>query len=284
LRASPAGADAGLNRRDRKRIREDEMRHLFGVMGAAALAATVGAVALAGQDIFRPGGPEPVGIACTYNISSGPLVACISAEGNVLTLKTPVAGPNAIYPPGYEGYCLTSFGGGAYDLGAFGQGGWATAALLAGGNGQKTVTIGRNTLDGRFRLEQKFTMDSKELDLTITNKIINIGTAPAVSVNFYRSVVVAPGGDTNDEFTNVSLNGMFSRDNGSNAGINAQAVSGVTSTLNSYTNPAPTCSQFNMPPPPYSFNTPGGAVSFLTNIGNLSAGKSKTQMVAYRLE
>jgi hypothetical protein len=114
---------------------------------------------------------------------------CISSHGNLVQFTSPTE--HIRVGTIGEGYAVCSNNGAVvhgYDA-AFTEGPWLGDPTIDQPNGPNTfpLTITRTTIDGVFSVKQKFAMDAKEKDVTITMTLKNISaaTVPTVEVSRY---------------------------------------------------------------------------------------------------
>lgn len=129
------------------------------------------------------------------------LTYCVSSHGNVARLESPQGFEHVNIAFRHEGYVLcngtTILAKDTMDGGEFG---WGPAFILAGPSGSG-VTIRRTTTNGFWQLDQKFSRDNKENDVTILMTLKNLGPF-AGDVRLARVVDFdvdnTPGGDVHD--------------------------------------------------------------------------------------
>jgi hypothetical protein len=150
-----------------------------------AVATLLAAAAAPGQEVVTRDlgeGANPESSVCNYSFTASNIKWCLNANGNLVSLQSPgtVEHIRVGAAPGYavEGYVLCVSGDlRAYDL-AVGSRGFGPPTVIAA---QTTtgITIRRKTLDGTFQLDQKWSRDNTERDLTVQMTLKNLG--PAVS-------------------------------------------------------------------------------------------------------
>jgi hypothetical protein len=123
--------------------------------------------------------PVPDSIGCSYSFTSSSLKWCVNEDGNLQQFESPAGANHLSTGSAVEGYYLCidgQFGDtlvfadtAAQDLFTMGP-----PQLLAGPTAS-SVTIRRSTLNGRWQLDQKWTRDSAERDLTLTMTLENLG-------------------------------------------------------------------------------------------------------------
>jgi hypothetical protein len=142
----------------------------------------------------RPAADQQATIADTDSISlfschslGGAQKVCFSEHGNVSQFTSP-AGFEHIRR-GYvgEGYALCNSSGiNGWDAGNDEAGFGASTVSQPNGTNTLPLTITRNTTDGFFQLEQKFSRDTAEKDVTITMKLINVSRSSIDGVQLVR--------------------------------------------------------------------------------------------------
>ena len=115
--------------------------------------------------------------ACFATLASGAganaFVVCVSDHGNIVQWTTPAGVEHSIKN---DGYVLCSQGmAHGWDAGISTEDGFGPA-VIDQPNGANTLplSITRTTDDGVFRLEQRFTRDAAEKDLTIEMRVSNL--------------------------------------------------------------------------------------------------------------
>ena len=173
---------------------------------ATAVATLLAAAAAQGQEVVTKDlgeGANPESSVCNYSFSASNIKWCLNANGNLVSLQSPgtiehiryatLAGPMAA-----EGYILCVNGGlKAHDNAYFPGNGWGPPTVIVAKTATG-ITIRRKTLDGKFQLDQKWSRDNNERDLTLQMTLKNLG--PAANVELGRVV------DFNVDY---SLDGLF---------------------------------------------------------------------------
>ena len=129
-------------------------------------------------------GANPETMACTYQFTASNIKWCLSANGNLVSLQSPGTVEHIRYGGGaQEGYVLC-FNGTlrAYDTAALSAGFGPPTVIVA--KSASGITIRRKTLDGYFQLDQKWSRDNTERDLTVQMTLKNLG--PAGNVVLWR--------------------------------------------------------------------------------------------------
>jgi hypothetical protein len=236
-----------------------------------------------------PSGGDEASTACTWTFTAGGgdklLRYCVSSHGNVMQFETPAGIEHIRTGTFIEGYavCSTSFGVHGWDQGDV-ESAWG--ALAFSGLSASGVTVTRTTLDGRLRLEMKFTRDTKEMETTIAVTVTNLTAATIAGVQYSRYADFDRSGAWDRTGTSVWESG---------------AGNGVGTTLNGITFDVPsttgietfnnldrsndgvgssnTCATGTQVATPAA----GDNTARVTyNIGNLAAGKKKVVTFVYR--
>ena len=169
---------------------------------ATAVATLLAAAAAQGQEVVTRDlgeGANPESEACKYNFTASNIKWCLNANGNLVSLKSPGTIEHIRYGSGQarEGYILCVAGAlKAYDNAYFSAGFGPPTVIVA-----KTatgITIRRNTLDGKFQLDQKWSHDNTERDLTLQMTLKNLGAAANVEL-----------GRVTDFNVDIGLDGLF---------------------------------------------------------------------------
>ena len=155
---------------------------------ATAVATLLAAAAAAqAQDVIRADlgeGANPESSVCTYPFTASNIKWCLNANGNLVSLQSPGTIEHIrYYGQAVEGYILCVNGAlKAYDTAAFGAGFGPPTVIAA--KTASGITIRRKTLDGLFQLDQKWSRDNTERDLTLQMTLKNLG--PAANVELGR--------------------------------------------------------------------------------------------------
>lgn len=148
-----------------------------------AVATLLAAAAAQAQDVVQKDlgeGANPESSACTYAFTASNIKWCLNANGNLVSLQSPGVIEHIRFGGGaaVEGYILCVNGAlRAYDNAAVGAGFGPPTVIAA--KTETGITIRRKTLDGLFQLDQKWSRDNTERDLTVQMTLKNLG--PAVS-------------------------------------------------------------------------------------------------------
>ncbi len=242
------------------------------VVAAWGVAARAAGPATAGST----GAIEPQTSTCSYPFGAGNLVWCVSSNANLTKLVSPAG--NQILPSSIasnEGYVLCSPTGSYYSLGAaeFGFGGATLVSLTS-----SAITISRTTTDGQFTLLQKISRDTNERDITIQMKLTNNGSAKA-GVKLARFAEVGVDNDGGDDRYDASVDSLWAREAHA---FSASPRLGIAHSIWIGDLALSDCSPRLVPPVPGG----PGRVYFSNrfDIGNMSAGQSKTMYLAYRAQ
>ena len=141
---------------------------------------------------------------CFASIASGSgataLTVCLSDHGNIVQWTTPAGVEHSIKN---DGYVLCSLGAAApvvhgWDAGISTEDGFGPP-IIDQPNGANTLplVIARTTDDGVFRLEQRFTRDASEKDLTIAMTVTNLGRTTRNRVQLGRYFGMSPNRQNN---------------------------------------------------------------------------------------
>jgi hypothetical protein len=170
---------------------------------ATAVATLLAAAAAAqAQDVVRADlgeGANPESSVCTYPFTASNIKWCLNANGNLVSLQSPGTIEHMrIGTPAIEGYILCVSGAvKAYDTAYLPGSGWGPPAVIAAKTATG-ITIRRKTLDGLFQLDQKWSRDNTERDLTLQMTLKNLGPAAVVEL-----------GRVADFNVDIGLDGLF---------------------------------------------------------------------------
>ena len=157
-----------------------------------------------GLAVIMAAGTVTASGACFASIASGAgataLTVCLSDHGNIVQWTTPAGVEHSIKN---DGYVLCSLGVGApvvhgWDAGISTEDGFGPP-IIDQPNGANTLplVITRTTDDGVFRLEQRFTRDASEKDLTIAMTVTNLGRTTRNRVQLGRYFGMSPNHQNN---------------------------------------------------------------------------------------
>jgi len=156
---------------------------------ATAVATLLAAAAAQGQEVVTKDlgeGANPESTACTYSFTASNIKWCLNANGNLVSLQSPGTIEHIRWGSGdaLEGYILC-FNDAlrAYDN-AFYSAGFGPPTVIAAKTATG-ITIRRKTLDGAFQLDQKWSRDNTERDLTLQMTLKNL-SGPAANVELGR--------------------------------------------------------------------------------------------------
>ena len=167
-----------------------------------AVAMLLAAAAAHAQDVVQRDlgeGANPESTACSYTFTASNIKWCLNANGNLVSLQSPGSVEHIRFGAGaIEGYILCVSGViKGYDTAYSGAGfGPATVIVAKTATG---ITIRRKTLDGKFQLDQKWSRDNTERDLTVQMTLKNLGAAAS-------NVVLWRVADINVDY---SIDGQF---------------------------------------------------------------------------
>jgi hypothetical protein len=133
---------------------------------------------------------EPVVLSagCTYEFGTGDFKWCLSSTGNLQRLTSPAGAEHLAVGIVVEGYaiCVGDEDRADYhDRGGLPGLGFGPPSVLAGPT-SRGITISRTTLDGHFRLDQKWFADPAERDLTVEMTLHNLGAGGFESIFLTR--------------------------------------------------------------------------------------------------
>ena len=167
-----------------------------------AVATLLAAAAAPGQEVVTRDlgeGANPESEACKYNFTASNIKWCLSENGNLVSLQSPGTVEHIRYGSGQarEGYILCVAGAlKAYDNAYF-SAGFGPPTVIAAPTATG-ITIRRKTLDGLFQLDQKWSRDNTERDLTLQMTLKNLGAAANVEL-----------GRVTDFNVDIGLDGLF---------------------------------------------------------------------------
>jgi hypothetical protein len=234
---------------------------------------------------FAPGpGVVPQATSCAYAFSTGAGATafnwCLTVNGNLTKFETP-AGENHSAPEEFlgEGYGVCSASGAhGVDWGNWEPVPFGPPVVVAGCTSGKSCTIQRDTTDGAFRLLQKFTQNTKELELNIDHTLTNIGAVTRTSVVLTRVMHFYVKGDADDR-GDTSRRSAWLRDE--------DAIASTASTLKESASTfiidgfMPDCNAApNALPTPTDPGDLGNVITY--NLGTLAPGKKKIVRVQIR--
>jgi hypothetical protein len=180
--------------------------------------------------------------ACFANLASGSgataLTVCLSDHGNIVKWITPAGVEHSTKN---DGYVLCSLGAAGpvvhgWDAGFIEDG--FGPSIIDQPNGVNTLplVITRTTDDGVFRLDQSFTRDATEKDLTITMTVTNLGRTTRNRVQLGRYFGMSPNKQNNSpNNASVTTDSVFLWDDPHQSFVDApHLVYGVMLTALSY--------------------------------------------------
>jgi hypothetical protein len=149
------------------------------------------------------------------------------------------------------------------------------------------VTIRLVSLDGIFQLDQKWTRDTTERDLTLQMTLQNIGAAAIGPVRLMRVVDIDPNSNPGSNFDKSRYAVWF-------RSTDAVSVIGLTLSPSPQVSVAAQTTVSTTPPPcaPTPLATPGGgAISSTTAVavvaydfGTMNAGQKKIVKIGYQVQ
>ncbi len=268
------------------------------------------AAALALGLAFVVAGEVTASSACFATLASGAgataLTVCLSDHGNIVKWTSPAGVEHSTKN---DGYVLCSLGAGApvvhgWDAGFIEDG--FGPSIIDQPNGANTLplVITRTTDDGVFQLEQRFTRDATEKDLTIAMTVTNVGRTTRNRVQLGRYFGMSPNHQTNSpNNASVTSDSVFLWDDPHQSFVDPpnHLVYGVMLTALSYNilhrpvvedhdawNPydddgpmrAKSCSPIDFGGPKIDLLDLRGRITY--DIGTLAAGKGKLVRYLYR--
>jgi hypothetical protein len=232
----------------------------------------------------------------TYTLSNtANFLVAVSESGNLSRLRTPAGQEHIFVGTPAEGYAVCQVGATYADFGGStgASVGWGAPICIAGacaGSGS-SVTVRRISTDGRWQLDQKWTRDATERDVTVQMTLLNRTALaqPGVQILRYADLDISntPSGD----FWEKTATGVTAVDNTRNAAVTLAAltVPKYFSATSVSTNccPPPTC----VPPAPLAtFPAPGGVEAngdfsawAFYNIGNIAPGGKAVVKFSYQV-
>lgn len=241
--------------------------------------------------------PQPTSAAggCTYEFSTGSFKWCLSSTGNLQRWLRVLAG---IGDPGseaidvglaVEGYAICVDNKALYhDRGEGAAARGFGPPVVVAGPTARGITIRRTTVDGAFRLDQVWSSDGLERDLTVQMRLVNLGPTPtSTKLRLVRIVDVDADGTSSDVFDRSRVANWF-RETGSLSGavvvsslsLGATPTTAVTTfaTANSAT---PPCAPTSLAVPGLPTNV---AAFVMHDLGPLGPGRTATVKVGYRMQ
>jgi hypothetical protein len=249
------------------------MRKLM-MVGAAVLLA--GAIGYA-QD-QNSGGPGTANTDCPWFFSSGAGASlmswCVSSHGNLSHFQSPAGFEHIFSGTVLEGYVICSGTSVlAHDIG-FAEFNFSPGVAVLAGPTASGITLRRFTADGAWQLDQKFSRDNKENDVSILMTLKRLGTGVA-DVRLAR--IFDPDVD----------NTFSVEEDRSDRGVWARVSRAVTLTNITYTQAVDTAyqSSFSAACSPASLAVPrfGDDAAVVTaRLGVLGTGNNKKTTFVYR--
>jgi hypothetical protein len=256
------------------------------ILTIVAVATLVAGTAWAQEQPSADGPVDPATMNATYTLSNtANFLVAVSESGNLSRFLTPAGQEHIFVGTPAEGYAVCQVGATYADFGGStgASVGWNPPICIAGacGGPASSVTIRRISTDGRWQLDQKWTKDPSERDVTVQMTLLNRTAAaqPGVQILRYADLDISntPSGDFWEK-TSVAVTAVDQTRNAA-VTLSALTIPKYFSATSVSTNccPAPTC----VPPAPLvAFPAPGGIEAngdysawVFYNVGNLGPGK-----------
>ena len=232
-------------------------------------------------------GITPDAAGCTYNFSASNLVWCVSSTGNLQRLTSPTGAEHIAVGQVLEGYGICINNAPVYYDRAAASGtaaaGFGAPVVVSGPTGS-SVKIARTTTDGRYRLEQKWSRDSSERDLTVEMTLTSLIGSAVAELKLVRLVDVDANADTVADGYDKSARATWIRNVDS---VSVQALTlkypastAITTFLVADANPFP-CAPASVAPLPGANQDVAAWVGY--DLGVLGAGKKATVKVGYQV-
>ena len=264
-------------------MRKPLRRVLWGVV-AVCVTGTVPAAAQDAPAIDAARDTEPASMTCgagsDFPIGGGDFFLCINRHGNLARFTSPSGFEHInVAPVVAEGYVVCSASGThGYDVGSI-ESGFGDPVVLA--SGASSVTIRRVTLDGQLQLDQKWTRDTGERDITVQMTLTNLAGVKT-NVKLLRYVDFDADGDPGDDRYDLSQRAGWVRD-----------ARSLTMTALTYNIPSIVTMQSPVNPVSITDCVPGSVpvpgtgdvdVNLVYYIGNMAVGAKKVMKVGYRVQ
>jgi hypothetical protein len=250
---------------------------------ATAVATLLAAAGVQAQNSTEEINPESTN--CVYNFGSGNLKWCVSEHGNLMKFESPAGLEHIRVATLFEGYVVCVNDQPLYwDHGQL-EGGFGPPLVIAGPTASG-VTIRRTTTDGKFQLDQKWSRDTTERDVTVQMTLRNLGPL-AADVHLSRVGDIDVNATTGNDYYDDSVVGAWLRD--ATAANHAVTMYGLTLTVpvSSVVETGP----WNVGTPkcaPPAAVSPGGPtdpiVHILYSIGSMKTNAAKIVKVGYRAQ
>jgi hypothetical protein len=202
---------------------------------------------------------------------------CITETGTLVELLAPAGQEHVRIEQVWEGYVLcTGTTVQAWDLSST-EDGFGLPTLLKGPSAT-SVTLRRSS--SHYQLDQVFSFDKKERDLTITITLTNISGAMIADVRLARAYDPDPNNDSGDDTEVKSARGVWAGD------VDAVSLSGTTWNFPTDTavdtGPGAACSPASAVPPRLTGDASLASVTY--RLGNMAAGAKKRVVFVYRVQ
>jgi hypothetical protein len=270
-----------------------------GLLGVVLLGSAA-ALPAYGQDQGASGAIGTASIACQYVLASTGggekfFRTCISTTGNVVQFHSPQGVGDAINTGTViEGYAVCDDGAGGEPTQGWHAGvhGWDSAEGSAGfgapillSQTATSVTIRRFTVDGVYRLDQRFTRDVSRRETTVQMTLTNVSPIRRTQVLLARYVDLDVDGILDNKW-DIARSSVWARATGGGNGVTLNAttvevaprtvVLETFDTLNTQTKRG--CFASPLVPP----NSGDLTGRIIYPIGTLAAGATKTVRFVYR--
>jgi hypothetical protein len=251
------------------------------VLTAAFSCGVVALASSASAQQVRSADADEASSACTHTFTNGSgekqISYCVNAHGNMMSFISPQGFEAIRLGALIEGYAIcSSTGVHGYDFADAGESAWgASGAPIVGSSG---VTIIRTTSDGVFRIEQKFTRDATEKDVTIAMTVVNLTAFAKNGVQVHRGADVDNTFSFSQDFTKTFdlVNASFAG-RGSSLGTLDHSLAHSTH-INASIIPAFNCAPAAGVASP---STGDYSASVVTTIGSIAGGAKKTVKFRY---
>jgi hypothetical protein len=226
---------------------------------------------------------------CTYNFGSGDFQWCISSTGSLQKLMSPNGAEHIAFGAIIEGNVLCVNNAALYyDRGGLiNVAGWNPPTVVAGPT-SSSVTVRLTSTDGVFQLDQRWTRDTVERDLTLQLTLQNISTVPTGPVRLMRLVDIDPNSNPSSAFDRSRYAVWFRSTDAVSIialTLNPLPVVVVTSQPAISTTPPPCApAPLATPNPANPGSTTTGVASISYDFPSLSAGQKKIVKIGYQVQ
>ena len=259
------------------------MKRLLAILAAATL---VAGTAWAQEQPSTDGPVDPATMNATYTLCNTANFRCaISESGNLSRLETPAGQEHIFVGTPAEGYAVCQPANTYADFGSFtgASVGWGAPSCIAGpcgGGAGSSVTIRRISTDGRWQVDQKWTRDSAERDVTVQMTLVNRTAVAQAGVQILRYADTEVSNTPSADFWEKSNVAVTAVDQTRNAAVTLSALTIPKYATGTFVStsccPAPTC----VPTAPLAtLPAPGGVEAngdfsawVFYSIGNVSPG------------